>query len=571
MKMHLRLFFIFLIYTCFNTALSQAQSLPVGTPVLEDAYRRAQLLGEIDSSISFMSRPLFPAESMKKGNAFDPLGSLGKERMLKTDGIFKTAHGMGMVQLLPFTVQQQYNTDHPYSLNDGPMIPARGYQTLISGGFYAKFGPLSIQLRPEYVYAQNRNYQGFYKQMDDYKWFGYYEVQLFSDLPERFGTKPYKKLLWGQSSIRLTFGSVSFGLSNENLWWGPGMRNSLVMSNTADGFSHYTLNTVKPIRTPIGSFEGQIIAGRLGNSGFDVPDTMRTFAAWDNYRFYQRKRNEWRYINAMVLTYQPKWVPGIFLGITRSFTKYGSQKDSSFRAMFPVFFPLQRKTQSDLPNRPKGPDQRVSLFIRWLCVPEHAEVYYEFMRENQPDSWRDFMLMPRYSSAYIFGLRKMIPLNRHKGQYIQVNLELTELEQTNANPDWLYRYLYTNKTVTQGYTNNGQLLGAGIGPGSNMQSLTISWINGLKTIGLQLERYVQNNDLQNATILNLRAPWVDMSATAIVEWNWRNLLISARFENILSYNYEHYYRPQNPNSGLFFEPGINQFNFQAQIGLAYRL
>jgi len=179
--------------------------------------------------------------------------------------------------------------------------------------------------------------------------------------------------------------------------------------------------------------------------------------------------------------------------------------------------------------------------------------------------------MPRYSSAYIFGLRKMIPLNRHKGQYIQVNLELTELEQTNANPDWLYRYLYTNKTVTQGYTNNGQLLGAGIGPGSNMQSLTISWINGLKTIGLQLERYVQNNDLQNATILNLRAPWVDMSATAIVEWNWRNLLISARFENILSYNYEHYYRPQNPNSGLFFEPGINQFNFQAQIGLAYRL
>ena len=37
-----------------------AQFLPVGTPVLEDYYRRAQLLGEIDSSISFTSRPIYP-------------------------------------------------------------------------------------------------------------------------------------------------------------------------------------------------------------------------------------------------------------------------------------------------------------------------------------------------------------------------------------------------------------------------------------------------------------------------------------------------------------------------------
>jgi len=569
MKLGFHLIYLLVIYANFFTELAQAQSLPVGTTVLEDAYRRAQLLGEIDSSISFTSRPIFPTESMKVSNTFDPIGSPDRDRLIKTDAIFRFAKGKGKVQLLPFTWQQQYNTDHPYSLNDGPMIPARGYQTLISGGFYGKYGPLSIQFRPEYIYAENKDYQGFYKQMDDNKWFGYYEIQSFSDLPEKFGTKSYKKLLWGQSSIRLTFGSISIGLSNENLWWGPGMRNSLVMSNTADGFSHYTLNTVKPIRTAIGSFEGQIIAGRLENSGFDVPDTMRTYAAWDNYRIYQRKRDEWRYINAMVLSYQPKWIPGLFIGITRSFTKYGSQKDSSFRAMFPVFYPLERKKQPDLPNRPKGPDQRVSTFIRWLCVPENAEVYFEFMRENQPESWRDFTLMPAYSSAYIFGLRKMIPLNRHKGQYIQVNLELTELEQTNANPDWLYRYLYTNKTVTQGYTNNGQLLGAGIGPGSNMQSLTISWIKGLKTIGLQLERYVHNNDFQNVSIRDMRAPWVDLSATGIIEWNWHNLLLSAKLENVLSYNYEHFYRPQNPTSGLFFEPGINQYNFQAQIGMTY--
>lgn len=570
MKSRYTPYLILLTWILSFPACSSAQSLPVGTPVLEDAYRRAQLLGEIDSSISFTSRPLFPAASMKVSNVFDPMNKLETDRLIKTDGIFRFAKEKGIVQLLPFTWKQQFNTDHPYSLNDGAMIPARGYQTLISGGFFAKYGPLSIQLQPEYVYAKNKDYQGFYKEVGDYRWFEYYEVQLFSDLPERFGTTSYKKLLWGQSSVRLTLGPVSIGASNENLWWGPGMRNSLVMSNTADGFFHYTLNTVKPIRTPIGSFEGQIIAGRLENSGFDVPDTMRTIAAWDNYRLYQRKRDEWRYINAMVLNYQPKWIPGLFLGLTRSFTKYGSEKDSSFRTLLPVFFPLERKKQIDLPNRPKGPDQRVSAFIRWLCVPEHAEVYFEYMRENQPDSWRDFTLMPDYSRAYTFGLRKMLPLNRHKGQYIKVDLELTQLEQTNANPDWLYRFIYTNKTVTQGYTHNGQLLGAGIGPGSDMQSLSVSWVSGLKIIGLQFERYVHNNDLQNVSIHDIRSNWVDMSATGILEWDWHNLLLSARFENVLSYNYEHYYRPQDPNSGKFFEPGINQYNFQTQIGVTYK-
>jgi len=567
MNVRLWIFFSLFLSASLDAAFSHAQSLPVGTPVLEDAYRRAQLLGEIDSSISFTSRPLFPVASMKVNNAFDPINSLENNRLLQTNGIFRFAKGKGVLKLLPFTLQQQYNTDHPYSLNDGPMILARGYQTQISGGFFGKFGPLSIQFRPEYVYAQNNDYRGFPEELNDYAWYEYYEVQLFIDLPEKFGNKPYKKLLWGQSSIRLTLGAVSFGLSNENLWWGPGMRNSLIMSNSADGFSHYTLNTVKPIRTPIGSFEGQIIAGRLENSGFNVPDTNRTFLGLS---IYHPKRDEWRYINAMVLSYQPKWIPGLFIGLTRSFTKYGSEKDNSFRAMFPVFFPMERKKQIDLPNRPKGPDQRVSAFIRWLYVPEHAEVYFEFMRENQPDSWRDFTLMPGYSSAYTFGLRKMIALNRHKGQYIQVNMELTQLEQTDANPDWLYRFIYTNKTVVQGYTNNGQLLGAGIGPGSNMQSLSVSWVNGLKIIGLQFERYVHNNDYHNIGIQDIRANWVDISATGLIEWNWHNLLLSAKFENILSFNYQHYFRPLDPNTGIFFKPGINQYNLQAQIGLSYR-
>jgi hypothetical protein len=529
---------------------------------MEDAYRRAQLLGKVDSSISFMARPFFPTESLKLNERIDSDSSMviGKKGKLGLRGKW------GEIKLLPITWQVQNNTDHPYSMNDGAMIPARGYQTLISGGFFARFGRLSLQILPEYDYAKNEDFQGFYKQHSDQRWYEYYQTVVFIDMPEKFGDKPYKKLSWGQSSLRFKLGALSVGLSNENLWWGPGMRNSLVMSNSAAGFVHYTLNTVKPIRTAIGSFEGQIIGGRLENSGFDVPDTARTFLGWS---IWLKKRDEWRYINAMVLSYQPKWVPGLFLGLTRSFTKYNTEKDNSFRELLPVFFSMTRKNNYDNPSRLAAGDQRVSAFARWLWLPENAEIYFEYMREDNTYNWRDFILQLEYSRSYLFGVRKMIPLNRHKGQYIQVNLELTQLEQTNANPNAPSRYDYTSRVVLQGYTHYGQLLGSGIGPGSNLQSLSVSWVNGFKNFGLQVERYVHNNDYHNIGIKDIRANWVDMSVTAFGEWRFQNMLYSVKMARVTSYNYQHLFIPKDPNSTNFFKPGINIQNYQAQIGISY--
>ena len=43
------------------------------------------------------------------------------------------------------------------------MITNAGYQQLISAGLYFEFGPLSIQYKPENIYAENRDYDGFWK------------------------------------------------------------------------------------------------------------------------------------------------------------------------------------------------------------------------------------------------------------------------------------------------------------------------------------------------------------------------------------------------------------------------
>ncbi len=548
--------FILLSGILYLPFCSSAQTLPIGTPVLEDALRRAQLLGQIDSTLSFATGPLFQNAFPDK-DILNP--EVGSTMIPVKKGIFK---------LLPVLWQQQYTTHHPEGWNDGSMIPARGYQTLFSAGIYAKYGPLSIQIRPEVVYAENKTFQGFYKEQSDQVWAEYYTLHNAIDLPERFGENAYKKLFPGQSSIRLTFGAVSLGISSENLWWGPGVRNALIMSNSAPGFNHITLNTVKPLHTKIGSFEGQVICGRLEDSGFAPSDTNRTS---NGYKLYVRKRTDWRYLNGTVLTYQPKWVPGLFFGVTRTFITYYNDMGSGIKDYLPVISPLSKKANYGENESPIPNDQRASFFLRWLWLKAHAELYIEYMREDHAFDLRDFIVQPEFTHAYVFGIRKVIQLRGLKDQFLQINLEITQIEQTTTDLGRPSRYDYVHYAgISQGYTHQGQLLGAGIGPGSNLQSFSLSWVKGLKTVGVGLERFVHNNDLHNAAIKDPRANWVDMDMSLFGDWNYRNFIFSVKAEWVRCYNYQHYYQPVSGAEADYWDPGRNTYNFQGQLGVMYR-
>jgi hypothetical protein len=408
------------------------------------------------------------------------------------------------------------------------MIPAKGYQSYLSAGFFAKFGPLSIQIKPEYVFAGNGKFK---------EYSSHYGA---ADLPVRFGDGPYSRLSWGQSSVRLNFDPVSIGISNENLWWGPGVQNSILMSNTAAGFKHLTLNTTRPIKTPIGSIEAQIIAARLEGSGYTdgLPD-------------------DWRYLSGMVFSYQPRWVPGLFLGTTRSFQTYHEDMDNSFGDYLPLFQAFQKKnTNEDAKRR----DQLTSVFARWLLTKANAEVYFEYGINDHSYNTRDFLMSPEHSRAYTIGMNKLIPYKGRKDEYIQVGIELTHMEQSldriiRDAGEW-----YMHHQVLHGYTNRGEVLGAGIGPGGNFQSLNVSWVKGLKRIGLQLEHYEHNADLANVYGYG---PWIDFSASAVSDWTYKKFLFSSKLQGIQSVNYQW-------RDGLNGRPKQNIFNINAEIGIMYR-
>jgi hypothetical protein len=435
---------------------------------------------------------------------------------------------------------------------------------------------LSVKIQPEFVHAANPDYEGFplnieRVNLEVLRWYMYYKYYLNNiDSPERFGDNAYNKVYWGQSSIRLTFNAISFGFSTENLWWGPGMRNSLIMTNTASGFNHFTLNTVKPINTIIGSFEGQIIAGWLKSSGYFPPDHLR-----DPYMgllpFFIPKPDDDRYLNGMILSYQPKWVPGLFIGLIRSIQAYQDDlKGGKLFDYLPIFSSFSEKAAGggeEINNKKQDP--YYSIFFRYVWPESHVEIYGEIGRSDYYWNLRDLIVQTEHSSAYNLGFRKLVPINNIKKDYLQVNLELTQLGK---NPTTTLREDDSwglSSIVRDGYTHNGQFLGPGIGPASNSQTLNISWLRSFKMIGLQIERLSHNEDYFYTAFSTHYARWVDFKYSLIGNWNYRNLLFMIELKAIVAKNYQ--WDWANPGTSEYpWNVWENTYNFHGQFSVIYR-
>ncbi|WP_374951393.1 capsule assembly Wzi family protein [Mucilaginibacter sp.] len=554
-----------LIYTLASLSTKlKAQSVPVGG-AFDDYYRRQQLLGKVDSSLSFTIRPLFSNSAIKTQDIFDP-DSILRNNSWTQNSALTFAKGKGIVQILPLSWQQQFNSDHPFGWNDGAMIPAKGYQTLINGGFFFKYGPLTIQLKPEFVYAANPSFKGYLSghinDLDLTSYYGYYN---YIDQPERFGTGAYSKAFLGQSSIRLNFGAASIGLSNENIWWGPGIRNSLILSNNAPGFKHITINTTRPINIYIGKFEGQIIAGKLENSNYSLLSSS-TLSTGTDLLF--PKRNEWRYFAGFNLNYHPKWISGLTLGLTRTFNAYHSDI-SGIGGYIPFFVPYQKQTIANGDPFPR--DQYTSLYARWLFTKAQAEIYFEYGLNDNSYNFRDFIGSPDHSRAYILGIRKMMPFGEAIDQRILLSAEMTQLSQS---PDRLVREAggwYIHNGVNQGHTNLGQVLGAGTGSGGNLQSIDLSWVSGFKKLGIGFERYEHDVDFYRTAFSDINGnsrKWVDIAIALQGEWNFKNLIFNANLQGIKSYNYEWTLKNYDPSK--YYIPNNDVFNFHGELGVTYR-
>ena len=395
-----------------------------------------------------------------------------------------------------FSDTRQTNNNLPQGFNDGNLYPAQGSQERVSVGANIRWGALDINLQPEWVTLENKLQKVDKGNQSDGNWWTRYYFLTANNIDHyrQFGKESFNRLFLGQTRVGLTYPSLSVGVSNENIWWGPGRRNSLMFTNNAAGFAHAYLQTNKPIKTPIGNFEVNAIIGRLDSAEFVNPDDsiMRTIWAGAIYP----KNKQPRIMQAVEVSWQPKWIPNMYIGYAYSVQRY--YEDSNvFAQQLAVFSKNRVKTGLGV------------LMARFIMPKDHAEFYAELGTPNQMAyPWKFFNDSSK--TVFVVGAKKLFP-NQNRKSYMEVGIELTQLEMMNVQKIFVpndpfgapqYNSFYTSPIIRQGHTQQGQLLGASIGPGSNSQTISISWHKGLNKIAAHFERTVYNNDFYNYAYLS---------------------------------------------------------------------
>ena len=526
---------IFLFLAIVLTSHTYAQTISMDQVPMEDALRRLQLMGKIEGDISFMLRPI---QSTRLHSWDTVLQSIDpRVKAMGNQKIDKHFLGKwGYASLLPVQITQQYVTAQPFQELDGPMIASSGYQVMASAGIFAKLGPLTIQLQPQYVSAANSDFRGT-KQ-----------------------TPNYQQTHWGNSSIRLNAGPVSVGISNENITWGPSLTNPLLMSAHAPGFFHYTINSRRPLRTPIGSFEWQWVAGYLnGAEGSLRPIIDYPYAA-NPVR---------RYFNAAMIAYKPKWLSGLSIGATRTVQELETLLNDN-KQWDLLFRNISRSSDKEdfvnslLYSVEDNRDQYGAVFIRWVILKEQAEFYSEWGRNDAFFNLRDFIQDPEHSRGYTFGLRKLFNKNK-TNKYWQFNSEYTTNEQPSSYPVRSAGSWYGHTAVFPGYTNYGDFLGAPMGQSARSLIVNLSKFNGWNKIGFQFERNTHNAEFydlyKDYSKPNL-TKWVDFGFRLYYDRPYKKIYISSTFAIKRSFNYK-WSQPGDATGVGFNNPNdLNSFLFK---------
>jgi hypothetical protein len=382
---------------------------------------------------------------------------------------------------LPGAMEFRHNTGFPRPMVDGSFRPGRGLMLGIVQGIAAQAGPVTLVIRPELHHHRNQAFPTVEMRVANHSSFIHPSVGTRIDLPQRFGSQPFTVISPGQSTIRLDWRGLAGGLSTENAWWGPALRNPLLLSSAGPGFPHVFIGTARPLDVRIGSLYLRTLVGRLTESPyFDVDPS-----------------NDHQLISGTILAFHPAFLPGFTLGAARFF----AMRDDPDLGI-PTFL---RSAFTGIRDNPLGEDnpfsdnQHASVFARWAFPDAGLEVYGEFARIDHWGRWFELLSSPQASAASMWGLQKAFAGDAATWRVLFEAVSLVDpmpslLPGRPGNIVW-----YTHSQIRQGHTHRGQLLGAPVGPGGKSQVLAVDRYSPAGDLGLELSRTLYNEDSYNQT------------------------------------------------------------------------
>jgi len=371
------------------------------------------------------------------------------------------------------------NTAAPYGQNDGALWQGKGFNTSLTGGLRLElgndvYGRLEGTFKPQVSFSQNAgfdymraenmigsNYAG---KADTY---GYYWGVV--DAPQRFGDSSFWTYDWGDTEIRYSWKTLTFGFGTQAIWLGPSYRNSMLHANNAPAYPKFDIGlrrqrvTLPWLGWYIGDIEARLWIGWVEESDyFDNDDS-----------------NNRNMFHGLTFAYAPSFIPGFTLFANR--VCLAPWDWASLKYILP---------STDNTNE----DQKASFGFSWAFPSIGFELYGELgIDDFVPDGLLGILRNPFHTTVYAAGFKKAVQFSAQKQIYGELVFEFNWMEMTQD-----YQFMgtwtfYTHGRIKQGYTNRGQWIGSSPGMGGNSQYLGFNVYYPRGKSGIFIERNNPDN------------------------------------------------------------------------------
>ena len=310
-----------------------------------------------------------------------------------------------------------FNSSSPNYENIGNKFigKGRGLFSSISLSYIGK--NISFSFEPYFFTSQNKEVneisrEGIFSRLNDVR----YNLD-----------SPYQSLGLRETQLYIHHNNVGIGYSNANMWWGPGLHNSLTMTNNSSGFPHIMIGTINEKKRANLGYNIRYIFSKLDKT---IGDPYFTALVW-NLTFYTK--------------------PIITIGLIRSYLSGGLPTDRPFSqadAALIVFEQLLidtkiREYPDDWPEHDPW-DQVMSGIFSIFFPDSKLKLYCELGTNDHRQNLSDLRAYPDHAAASIFGLRKYGMFNNESFLFgiEYTNLILAKTWKFRPTPNWYNRDFY---------------------------------------------------------------------------------------------------------------------------------
>ncbi|MFC1785394.1 capsule assembly Wzi family protein [Candidatus Neomarinimicrobiota bacterium] len=278
---------------------------------------------------------------------------------------------------LKFRSESYFNTNAPNLENTSNKWIGRGLSIFSSINISYKGKYLAGSIEPFYFFNQNRDYDVPLR------------IPLLSGLNDNLAhdESPYQSAGLRETQIYLHYKGIGGGFSNANMWWGPGIHSSLMMTNNTSGFGHLMLGTLGEKRYKNWAFNGRYV-----------------FSKFDKKSLYEP------YYTAVLIGITYYSNPIVTIGLSKAAQTGGTHVNadnvSVGQAMLAILKGFTAGDVSTYEERWSTDDHTVAGYVETVFPKSKLKIFLEVGRNDIAWDMDNLILRPDHSIATVFGFRK---------------------------------------------------------------------------------------------------------------------------------------------------------------------